>query len=186
MRAHRFAAVGALVVLAFLACVADRSTTGTISLGACVGNVAKEIPASECPASCSGAEAYALCDGKTYTTCACSLPGGFKLVDGDGGMDAEPESDGSVSPLDGQALGIGACSGKVALAIPSAECPSLCPGAIAYALCEGNSYSECACTIPKGYTLAVFDSGVPEAGLDSGRDAEDASDAEPLDARDGG
>jgi hypothetical protein len=171
-----------------LACVAGRSSTGLISdpmLGSCSGNVAVTIPTSDCSATCSGDVAYALCDGTKYAMCGCSVPPGF-TVGSDGGLnDGEPISDGSVSPLDGQALGIGPCSGMVALAISSAECPSLCAGSIAYALCEGTSYSECACTVPKGYTLAVLESGLHEAGSESGADVDDEPDGPPSDAHNG-
>jgi hypothetical protein len=172
-----------------LACVAGRSSTGLISdpmVGSCSGNVAVVIPTSDCSATCSGDVAYALCDGTKYEMCGCSAPPGFTVVGSDGGSnDGEPIPDGNVSPLDGQALGIGPCSGMVALAIPSAECPSLCAGSIAYALCDGTSYSECACTVPPGYKLAVLESGLPDAGSERGADVEDDSDGPASDAHSG-
>jgi hypothetical protein len=168
------------------ACVSDRSDVGAVALGPCVGNVAKEIPTSECPVTCSGDIAYALCNGTEYSSCQCSLPGGFTLAGGDSGIvDAEPDT--SLSPLDSEALGIGPCSGKVVLVIPSADCASFCAGSIAYAVCDGTRYSECSCNIPKGYKIAVAESGLVESGGEASFDASDASDAgKPMDAHDEG
>jgi hypothetical protein len=46
------------------------------------------------------------------------------------------------------------CSGEVAFAIPAADCPKDCKGSTAYVLCEGVCYSECACDLPRGFSLA--------------------------------
>jgi hypothetical protein len=169
------------------ACVAVRSDTGEISLGPCVGNVAKEIPLSECPVTCSGTVAFALCDGTKYTSCGCTLPGGFHLAGDDGGaVDAEPDS--SFSPLDSEGLELGPCSGKVVIAIPASDCTSLCIGSLAFAVCIDGRYSECTCNIPKGYKIAVQETGPVESSMDAGFDADDApSDtASAADGRDGG
>jgi hypothetical protein len=163
-----------------MACVSERSSTGVVSLGPCVGNVAKKIPASECPATCTESVVFALCDGKAYSSCSCSLPSGFMLAIADAGTLDVAEPDGNLSSLD--ASGLGACAGKVVLEIQASECPLLlCPTDVAFAVCEGASYTECSCTIPSGYKLYVADSGAVESGSDAALDAFDGS----LDAAEG-
>jgi hypothetical protein len=173
VRVARLAFVTAILVGQALApaCVAQRSDVGDVSLGACLGNVAKEIPASECPETCSNDVAYAVCNGTEFTSCQCSVPSGFHLDGADSGIvDAQAET--GLSPLDTEALGLGPCAGKVVLAIPSSDCAALCTGSTAFAVCDGGTYAGCACSIPKGYRLAVPESspaeGAGEARLEGG------------------
>jgi hypothetical protein len=46
-------------------------------------------------------------------------------------------------PFDGGFLG--PCSGDASVVISALDCPTVCPGSQAQALCVGNTYSECAC-----------------------------------------
>jgi hypothetical protein len=68
----------------------------------CSGRVAFEISAGDCPKPCNRSVAYAVCEGGCYTTCDCTLPEGFALIDGgffigDGGiMDAPGETSGKL------------------------------------------------------------------------------------------
>jgi hypothetical protein len=58
-------------------------------------------------------------------------------------------------PADGplfDAGDLGACSGETAKKIPAQDCGD-CKGMVAYALCEGITYSTCSCDLPPGYTL---------------------------------
>jgi hypothetical protein len=44
------------------------------------------------------------------------------------------------------------CAGDEVFEIPANECGGAnCPGPVAYAVCQHNSYSACACEIPAGY-----------------------------------
>ena len=181
MRPGRLVFVTALLLGQALApaCVSQRGAVDAVSLGACVGNVAKEIPASECPETCANDMTYAICDGTEFTSCQCSVPSGFRLAGVDSGIvDAEPEI--GLSPLDTEALGIGPCTGKVVLAIPSSDCAGLCTGSTAFAVCNGTSYAGCACSIPMGYRLAVPESsaveGATEGAVETGLEGGDASD----------
>lgn len=46
------------------------------------------------------------------------------------------------------------CTGKVAAALPTGDCPSQdCPPPHAYAVCTESCWSACACTVPPGYEL---------------------------------
>jgi len=63
--------------------------------------------------------------------------------------------------LDGESLG--ACTGFYAREIPADKCKG-CPGSSAYALCNGNSFTECTCDVPSDYSL---DAGMVDAGAGS-------------------
>jgi hypothetical protein len=90
------------------------------------------------------------------------------------GSDSAPEScpdgavllDGSCSSLHPYEL---PCSGKVVMQEPVVDCLAQgCSGSSAYAVCDGEYFTSCACSIPNGY--ALFDGGVIdlEAGTDGG------------------
>ncbi len=49
-------------------------------------------------------------------------------------------------PFDGSSLGT--CSADASMVIPATDCPVLCPGASAIALCTGTSYGLCSCVVP--------------------------------------
>jgi len=65
------------------------------SLGKCAANDYTLVPVRECAASgCIGSAAFALCEGSSYSLCACGPPGGgWTLVEGG----AEAVSDAAVS-----------------------------------------------------------------------------------------
>ncbi len=122
------------------------------SLGYCSGFVAYEIPARECgggTAACTGHVAYALCNGTTYSECACEIPSGYSLDGGivDGGQ-GQPVR--GVIPFSGTAPPC--CAGNVLFEIPGPECAGAnCTGNVAYAVCQGNAFSGCSCDPPDGY-----------------------------------
>lgn len=45
------------------------------------------------------------------------------------------------------------CSGDVAFVVAAGDCPKGCKEKFAYILCEGVCYSECACSLPAGFSL---------------------------------
>jgi hypothetical protein len=49
------------------------------------------------------------------------------------------------------------CSGTTAVSIPLGDCPNCTE--FAYALCGGGTYSECACSLPSGYTPVTIGDG---------------------------
>ncbi len=124
------------------------------SLGYCSGSQVAEIRADECEGSgCGGSIAYALCNGTSYTECACSIPSGYEL---DGGAIDSPQG----NPATGvvgfggggpQGVALPCCQGNEVFQIPSSECGANCPGPVAYAVCQNNSYSGCSCAPPPGY-----------------------------------
>ena len=67
------------------------------------------------------------------------------------------------------------CSGEVAFKIPALNCPESCPGAAAYALCQGGCYTACACTLPSGYTLIDGGFLIGEAGSEDAPSHKDAA-----------
>jgi hypothetical protein len=47
----------------------------------CTGEIVTEIPKGDCPEQpCSGAHAYAVCNGEDWVPCACSIPPGYTLI----------------------------------------------------------------------------------------------------------
>jgi hypothetical protein len=160
---------------------------GSYGFGPCCGMVAREIQVSELAdgsvETCPGTSVYARCNG-AFFDCEylCSPPSGYTVLPADasqscpeaGGVDA-PSS--RAVPFDGGGLELGPCSGHVVALIPAASCPARCPGSLAYAVCEGTAYTECACNIPPGYTLVALSEGsAPDAT------SEAAGDAPPSDA----
>jgi hypothetical protein len=122
------------------------------SLGYCSGSQVAEIKGDGC--GCTGPTAYALCNGASYTECACQIPNGYSL---DSGLVDGPEGE----PVEGL-IGFGGggpagvalpcCSGDEVFEIPANECSGAnCVGPVAYAVCQSNSYSACSCEIPAGY-----------------------------------
>jgi hypothetical protein len=84
--------------------------------------------------------------------------------DSDGGADAtgptEPEESGEFEGLDGCACCgksilplLPICAGHAAFTVPAGDCPKGCTASIAYILCDGVCYSDCACTLPVGYSI---------------------------------
>jgi hypothetical protein len=64
--------------------------SGGADFGSCSGDeyVLLDDP-SDCPDSCSGSSAYALCDGTSYSQCSCDIPTGWTIEGtdtGDGGF----------------------------------------------------------------------------------------------------
>jgi hypothetical protein len=48
----------------------------------CSGKVVAVIPAGDCPGKgCGASSAYAVCNGKEWIPCSCSIPPGYTLVD---------------------------------------------------------------------------------------------------------
>ncbi len=66
---------------------------------------------------------------------------------------------------------LGVCSGDEYAVVD--DC-SLCPGAVAYALCDGFLYDQCSCFLPSGWT-EMTGPGVADAGSDGTVSIEDAS-----------
>jgi hypothetical protein len=164
-----------------LTCAPGPGGVGT--LGPCCGSVALEVPTGSLDDAgidlCNGGSAYALCDG-IHFSCEyeCTVPAGYSVVKSADASQACPESgvapiDAPSSqrfPFDGGSLTLGACMGHTVALIPAAACPARCPGSLAYAVCTGSSYGDCACNIPPGYTLAVLsDGGVREAATTDAR-----------------
>lgn len=122
------------------------------NLGYCSGFQVDEIAGGDC--GCSGSVAYALCNGSSYTECACEIPSGY-FVDGgaiDTGQGAQVNR---TLPFNGggpQGVSLPCCEGNDVFEIPANECAGAnCAGTVAYAVCQNNSYSACACDIPSGY-----------------------------------
>jgi hypothetical protein len=77
--------------------------------------------------------------------------------------------DGSVS-FDGASQG--RCSGEDYFMIPADRCRGVsCLGSIAFVLCEGTSYSKCACA-PPGAGWTLVDGGPPDTSDEARPDAE--------------
>jgi hypothetical protein len=141
----------------------------------CCGNVAQEVAAALSGGTCDGSVAYALCDGIVFE-CepVCALPPGFTVVSS-GAKESCPEDvaiadapSANPVPFDGGGLHLGPCSGDVVALIEAATCPNHCPGSLAYAVCKGDAYGECACNIPPGYSLVGLSDGT---AFDTGADA---------------
>jgi len=49
------------------------------------------------------------------------------------------------------------CTGKVAFELPATDCNVPCKASVAYALCQDECFTACACELPADYTL--FDAG---------------------------
>jgi hypothetical protein len=145
------------------------------------------VTPADCPASaCIGTMVYAICQGGTFTGCACSPPpgsneddeGGETSVE-DGGEEASfcdmGVESGNVTCNEGgdgplfDTGDLGDCSGNVARRVfPCGSCKG-----DGYALCNGLTYSTCSCDLPPGYTL--LDAGVLDGGpvsTDAGPEAE--------------
>jgi hypothetical protein len=165
MKVHRFArlvsptlagllAIGGTAVVPF-ACNGQpepKPFDGS-SLGYCSGSQVAEIQAEKC-SDCGKGTAYALCNGTSYTECACQIPNGYSL---DSGLVDGPEGEpvvGMIGFNGGGPAGVAlpCCSGDEVFEIPSNECAGAnCVGSVAYAVCQNNSYSACSCEIPAGY-----------------------------------
>jgi len=123
-------------------------------LGACSGFYAKPIPASDCP-GCSGG-AFALCNGTSFNECVCDLPSDYSLDSGTFEASVVEITEGGLTSFDATMMGLpGCCKGKSVLEIPASNCPSPCAGPVGYAVCNGDAYNECACSIPPGYALST-------------------------------
>ncbi len=95
---------------------------------------------------------------------ACTTPSGQS-----GDLDA-------ATPFDGAFLG--PCSADDYLIIDASACPATgCIGTLAFALCEGTSYGQCACA-PPGGAWTLVEGGPPDGRgdgrVEGGRDAGDA------------
>jgi hypothetical protein len=161
------AAAGAVLLVA--ACLVSQNGSPSLfdggSLGPCDGNLARQIPVTECPGCSSedGGTAYAQCNGTSYNDCTCEITCGFTLVDDQG------------KPVDGGPRGQtltnqepqGSCCGLVAEEMPASACFG-CTGDKAYAVCDDHQLLTCACAcdLPKGYTL--IDGGDDAANLCGG------------------
>jgi len=179
-----------------LACAPGPQGVGT--LGPCCGKVALEVSAATLMVdTCSGSAAYSVCDGYNFSCeYVCALPAGYTAVQSasiacpEGGGDAPGLPSNRAIPFDAGGLELGPCSGHVVALIPAMACPNHCPGSVAYAVCDGGAYGECACNIPPGYALAALSDGSPpdtrtEAAADARADAPPADsgvDAPTVDA----
>jgi hypothetical protein len=151
-----------------LACVDDAG------LGPCCGKVAKQVSAASLSIdTCSGSAAYALCDGlKFECEYVCALPAGFTVTTADASAscaDARPPEDApSARTVAFDGGGLGPCSDHVVAPIPAGACAAACPGSLAYAVCAGESYLECACNVPPGYVLsALAEAGAADGTMDA-------------------
>jgi hypothetical protein len=54
---------------------------GGTDLPCCIGNAVFELPASECPAHCTGTKAYAVCVDQAFNACSCDIPDGYGFSD---------------------------------------------------------------------------------------------------------
>ncbi len=120
------------------------------SLGYCSGQVVRPIAAHMCD-GCSGA-AYAICNGNTYSECACGIPNGYSLDGGALEGAQGPEKTNPV-PFEG-GVNLPCCTGKIVFELPASECPANCRGNVAYAICVNDAYTDCTCDIPAGYMLS--------------------------------
>jgi hypothetical protein len=124
-------------------------------LGYCAGYTAVPIPAAAC-AGCSG-QAYALCNGDSFNECACDLPSIYSLDGGTFEAAVTLVDAGGLTALDEDAARLlPCCTGNTVFEIPASECPAHCAGKVGYAVCTDSVYSECACTIPAGFTLSTI------------------------------
>src|SRR5579862_9911489 len=63
------------------------------------------------------------------------------------------------------------CDGDAYLAVPSMDCPaSSCVGPVAFAVCDGESFSGCTCQQPLGVLIPRLDSAVGDEGRVFGGD----------------
>jgi hypothetical protein len=59
-------------------CVED----GGVYYQPCSGKIVSAIPGGDCPGqNCGASTAYAVCNGKDWVPCSCSIPPGYTLVD---------------------------------------------------------------------------------------------------------
>jgi hypothetical protein len=122
------------------------------ALGYCSGFAAKPITAGECR-GCSGG-AFALCNGNSFNECTCELPVDYSLDAGTFAPDSPVITEAGPRSSSFEAGGLVAicCEGNMAREIPSANCPLNCPPlSVAWALCEGNAWAQCACSMPPGF-----------------------------------
>jgi hypothetical protein len=115
---------------------------------------AKPIPGDKCP-GCGGG-AFALCNGTIFNECECDLPSEFSLDAGTFEASIVYLTEGGVTTFDAGATTYPCCSGNTYLEIPANECPSNCKEKVGYVLCYENSFSQCACSVPEGYTLSTI------------------------------
>jgi hypothetical protein len=133
---------------------------------------------------CGGKPTYSLCNGiELECELVCALPPGYTVLaagekqdcpDAGGAAIDAPAPSSRPVPFDAGKLDLGPCSGAVVALIPAAACPDHCPGSLAYAVCDGGAYDECACDIPGGYVLVALGEG---GTLDA-----PSTDAKPTDA----
>src|SRR5579871_6436610 len=78
------------------------------NLGSCEGQLAVQVPSSECRLSftsaasaCSGSVAYALCNGNSFNVCTCDLPSDYFFDGGTVDAGAVSAVAGAVPFLDG-------------------------------------------------------------------------------------
>lgn len=148
---------------------------GTTPLVRCCGDVAQQVPASLASDVCEASVAFALCDG-IHFECqpVCALPAGFTVLAAGAKQNCSREAavvdapSATPVPFDGGGLRLGPCSGDVVALILAAACPNHCLGSLAYAVCEGDTYADCACNIPPGYSLVGLTDG---SAFDAGADA---------------
>jgi hypothetical protein len=152
--------VAATVTVLAAACLVSQDGSPFLfdggALGACTGNVAKEIPTNQCSgcSSVEGGKAYAQCTGTSYTDCTCVITCGYTLLNDEGKpADGGPHGQ-SLTNQEPQA----SCCGLVAEEMPGGACYG-CTGDKAYALCDDHNVLTCACAcdLPEGYT--VIDGG---------------------------
>jgi hypothetical protein len=110
-RAHSLAA---LSLIAMVACDPGPGPSGACSDGAiiddgacledvglyyqpCSGKVVAELPLGDCPAQHCARTAYAVCNGREWGACVCSIPSGYEVVDA-GFFGPEGGSEGSAEP----------------------------------------------------------------------------------------
>src|SRR5580658_2302771 len=72
------------------------------ALGYCSGFTAKPLAAGECR-GCNG-EAFALCNGSSFTECACELPSDYSLDSGTFEAETPIVEEGGLTPFDASGL----------------------------------------------------------------------------------
>jgi|HubBroStandDraft_1064217.scaffolds.fasta_scaffold428186_1 hypothetical protein len=129
---------------------------GGKALGYCSGFTAVPLAEGECP-GCKG-QAFALCNGTSFNECVCGeIPSDYSFDSGTFEAESPVIVEGGLTSFeDGSALPCPVCEDKSAEEIPAAACPSHCAGVVAYALCVGNAYTQCACDMPEGYSLPTY------------------------------
>jgi hypothetical protein len=142
-------------------------------LGPCSDGAVKTIPAQDCPGTCSGANATAICVGTSFGECSC-LPSTATICDS--GCCADDAT--AYQPIH--------CEGHVVIPDPS---EGLCSGRTGYLVCnwtekrDAGCFARFACEIPDGYSLqssgpdATAEAGHPTEGGTEGGGGHDAGDA---------